>query len=442
MKRILSVLLSVCLLFAVVSCETVVPEIKDVSAVLVEPAKASPITYDEYKSQPFTDFKQTANGFAYKFSPLALNGIKNDENSAVSPLSVFMALCIAGECSNGETQNQILSALGLSLEQMRQNFSLLYRQLNRKYYGEGYDGDVLISEMSLTNSIWLDESLPTVRECLDTLGNDYYCFGKSVDFNGDNQSANDSIRKFIKDQTHGLIDKNFDISPETIFTIINTLYLKDLWNSEGDELQKTSPIPFTNADGTVKNVELLMGRYLDGKVFTAPTFSGFYTTTASGLKLKFILPNDGYTAKDVFTQENLALFNSQTDFNWIDVENKIKYHTRCLFPEYNASFDQDVLNILKDDFGIIDLFDIRKCDFGSLIGNLPSYCSGVSHVTSLNVNAMGIEGAAVTVMPVAGATGPDEYTEVYLDFTLDKPFGFMLCDVDGTVLFSGIVNNI
>ena len=185
-----------------------------------------------------------------------------------------------------------------------------------------------------------------------------------------------------------------------------------------------------------------MGRYLDGKVFTAPTFSGFYTTTASGLKLKFILPNDGYTAKDVFTQENLALFNSQTDFDWIDVENKIKYYTRCLFPEYTASFDQDVLNILKDDFGIIDLFDIRKCDFGSLIGNLPAYCSGVSHVTSLTVNAMGIEGAAVTVMPVAGATGPDEYTEVYLDFTLDKPFGFMLCDVDGTVLFSGIVNNI
>ena len=130
-----------------------------------------------------------------------------------------MALCMAGECSNGETQNQILSALGLSLEQMRQNFSLLYRQLNRKYYGDGYDGDVLISEMSLTNSIWLDESLPVIRGCLDTLGNDYYCFGKSVDFDGDNQSANDSIRKFIKDQTHGLIDKNFDNSPETIFTI-------------------------------------------------------------------------------------------------------------------------------------------------------------------------------------------------------------------------------
>lgn len=64
------------------------------------------------------------------------------------------------------------------------------------------------------------------------------------------------------------------------------------------------------------------------------------------------------------------------------------------------------------------------------------------HLTTLTVDRKGIEGAAVVILPGAGAAGPDEYEEVYLDFVIDRSFGYVLTDRYGTVLFTGVVNNI
>ena len=45
----------------------------------------------------------------------------------------------------------------------------------------------------------------------------------------------------------------------------------------------------------------------------------------------------------------------------------------------------------------------------------------------------------MTVLPKAGAPGPDEYTIVYKDFVVDKSFGFVLTDLFDTTLFTGVV---
>ena len=64
------------------------------------------------------------------------------------------------------------------------------------------------------------------------------------------------------------------------------------------------------------------------------------------------------------------------------------------------------------------------------------------HKCSLDVNARGIEGAAVTVMVGDGAAGPGEYEDVYQDYIVDRAFGFIISDHFGAVLFSGVVNGI
>ena len=71
-----------------------------------------------------------------------------------------------------------------------------------------------------------------------------------------------------------------------------------------------------------------------------------------------------------------------------------------------------------------------------------AYCNEVRHIADLTVNKKGIEGAAVTYIPGAGAAGPDEYTEVYEDFTVDKSFGFIITDYQNIALFSGVVNKV
>ena len=92
------------------------------------------------------------------------------------------------------------------------------------------------------------------------------------------------------------------------------------------------------------------------------------------------------------------------------------------------------------DFNIRSLFDISKCDFTNL-SNDKVYCNEIKHVAKLDVNKKGIEGAAITMLGLAGASGPSQYTEVYETFVVDKEFVFVLTYGD-KILFSGIVTNI
>ena len=110
------------------------------------------------------------------------------------------------------------------------------------------------------------------------------------------------------------------------------------------------------------------------------------------------------------------------------------------FPEYKASFDGDLADILKNDFGINKLFDFAQCDLSNVSDEQLAY-DGVIHKCSIDVKNKGIEGAAVTVMPMAGAAGPLEgYEEVYHDYIVDRAFGFIITDTYGTVIFSGVIN--
>ena len=71
------------------------------------------------------------------------------------------------------------------------------------------------------------------------------------------------------------------------------------------------------------------------------------------------------------------------------------------------------------------------------------YCEGIYHKTKLIVDKTGIEGAAVTIMPVCAEAAPDEtYTKVYYDFIVDRDFIFIMKNRYDVTLFSGIITEI
>ncbi len=440
-KSFISILLSVFCVFSASSCSALrkIEILTDSAEKLCDPVSVTKLGYKE-RTEDFLSFKNKADAFAAKFAPAAYRNYTESTNFVVSPVSVFLSLGLAAECSVGDTETEILSALGCSAAELRTNYPLLYRSLNVEHTDQGLIGDVTTGKLELSNSIWLDDALVTEPACLKTLGERYYCYGRAVDFDGKNDEANKSVRKFVKYQTNGLIDRNFHIDAETLFALINTLYLKDIWNESGSDLTRTSPVEFTTIDGQKQSTQLLTGYYESGRPYETESFTGFYTTTYNGYKLKFLVPNDGYTVNDVFTEENLSTFNAVTDFCANDDEQMLSYYTRCLFPEYTAAYTQDVRDVLRNEFGIQTLFDPDFCDFGALTSD-PAYCSKVTHSVSLTVNRKGIEGAAVTLMGMCGAAGP-EYEQVFLDFSVDKAFGFLLTDSYDTILFSGVVKGV
>ena len=350
---------------------------------------------------------QSAEVFARRFSESAKDFAAEGKNFAVSPVSAYMALSLAVECAAGETREEILSALGVSYETLLADFGDFYRSLNVEYR----QGKLLLS-----NSVWINEREQVFDECVNSLAEKYFCYSYMADFTGDNEGANRAVREFVKERTKGLIDKDFNLKKETAFALINTLYLKDVWGEE--PLPETAETyEFTAADGSVREEKFLRGEY-----------------------------RVGYSAEDIFTAENPKAV-SEADYGGVDEENKILYHTRCIFPGFSASFNEDIKNLLREEFGTELLFDEWNCDFTSFVPKLPDsnvYCSEVRHVTQLKVDDKGLEGAAVTVVAADRATSApmNDYEDVYIDFVADRSFGFVISDPNDVTLFSGIVRDI
>ena len=437
MKKIISLLLilSMCLAFS--SC-AVNPE----KYSLALAAKAMEVKHSDAQQEGYEAFIDKLDAFAAKLTYEVYADSNKQSNICISPVSVYMALALATECANGETRDEILNAVGVTYDEVKNFTKVLYGFSNREYYYTNMmNNKKILAFEELANSIWVDKNTTLKEDGINNLANNFNCDLFSVNFK--TSEGEKAINAYIKEKTHGIIDSDLDLSPETLITLINTFYLKEVWNEDGDELKFTDKAyDFKNADGSVTNTKLLQGYYFNGNIYEGDGYTSFYTTTEHGFDIKFIVPTDGHTLDEVFTSENIYNINNLGDYGYIDEENKLLHHTRVFFPEYKASFDGDLAEILKNDFGINKLFDFEQCDFSNVTDEQLA-CDGVIHKCSIDVNDKGIEGAAVTVMPMAGAAGPlDGYEEVYHDYIVDRAFGFVITDSYGAVLFSGVVNSV
>ena len=437
MKKIISLILILTMCFAISSC-AVNPE----NYSLALAAKAMEVKHSDAKQEGYEDFIDKLDAFAAKLTYEVYADSNKQSNICISPVSVYMALALATECANGETRDEILNAVGVTYDEVKNFTKVLYGFSNREYYYTNMlNNKKILAFEELANSIWVDKNITLKEDGINNLANNFNCDLFSVNFK--TSEGEKAINAYIKEKTHGIIDSDIDLSPETLITLINTFYLKEVWNEDGDELKFTDKAyDFKNADGSVKNTKLLQGYYFNGNIYEGEGYTSFYTRTDHGFDIKFILPTDGHTLDEVFTSENIYNINNLEDYGYIDEENKLLHHTRVFFPEYKASFDGDLAEILKNDFGINKLFDFEQCDFSNATDEQLA-CDGVIHKCSIDVNDKGIEGAAVTVMPMAGAAGPlDGYEEVYHDYIVDRAFGFVITDSYGAVLFSGVVNSV
>lgn len=426
---ILSVLLAG-LLFALTACSA------GESTLLARPPKAEQLSYTDSDGEGVQTLRASVGEFSARFAAAAYAEGGKEENVAVSPVNAYLALSLAAACAGGKTREEILSALSTTYSALEENYALLYRSVGARV-DAGEMGSV-----SLAQSVWLQEGIPFEEDCVRLLAEKFFGYSYAADFAGNNARANLAVREFVKNKTKGLIDRDFQLGADTVFAIVSALHCKDVWNLFGDDLPYAEGTRFfTSRSGERKEIKLLQSTYRPGRVYEGENFVHFSTVTHHNLKLKFLLPKEGYSVDDVFTAANLAEANAVSDYAATDDVNKIRYYTRCLFPAYKASFDGNVDGILRE-MGIRSLFDVSSCDLTPLLGSASlgsAVCAGVSHSVKLSVNRKGIEGASVFVIPGAGAPGPDEYTVKYEDFVIDRAFGYLITDGYDVPVFAGVV---
>ena len=395
--------------------------------------------YLEFRDEQYLNFLNKFDNFSATISSLIYEEYKDEkENFIISPVSIYMGLAMLVETTDGIAREEILNALGMTYDDVSTYTKLLYAQLNEEDSTQSVIGiEKKMFEKNLKNSIWIDDNINFNEETLKTLADKYNCSSYSAPFKDANRRANKAIKDYVSNSTRDLINQNFKLSKETLFTLINTFYLKDTWNYDGDELLfSKNEYLFNN----LTSVPFLEGYYKNGKVYETENAKHFFTTTYKNLIIKFIVPKDGYDIDDIYNKELLKEMNNVSDYLAIDHERLEINHTRCIFPEFETSFDNNIASILKEKLGVSKVFE-----FGNNCNPLTQEkvkLGDIQHVAKLQVNRKGIEGSSVITIPGAGAPGPSEYVDVYYDFVIDQSFIVMVTDYNDVTLFSGVIYNV
>ncbi|MBR2200941.1 MAG: hypothetical protein IJ894_09405 [Bacteroidales bacterium] len=280
---------------------------------------------------------------------------------------------------------------------------------------------------------------------VNSLTSNYFADLFNMDFEG--SDVNEIIKSYISNETNGLLSPNLELTAETFLVLMNVVYLRDIWSEFGSDLDLTDkPYDFVNYDRSTLSTQLLKSYYHSGKAVETEKFRKFYNTTNSGISMTFFVPKDGYTLDDIYISDVL---NDPTPYVTVDTtsnpEVNYRFHTRCFFPEFEASFDDDIKDEIHK-MGVNKFFTRGGCDFSNLTDE-DVFCSQIRHITKLEVSRKGIEGAAVTVELMEGAMAPGpgheekRWEDVYYDFPVDRTFAYILSK-DGVPIFTGVVKSI
>ncbi len=440
MKKTIALLIAFMMCFSICSCGKITERQLEKNAVALAATKQN-TNYKDFQDEDYKAFLLKVQSFSSRLTSEMTEKYGKDDNFAISPISVYMGLALACECAVGETREEILNAVGVTYDEVSRYTAKLYAYANEEYSQRGIaDKNNVVAYQSLNNSIWLDDSVDFVKDGVNKLANDYNCdvFQASVK-SGEMAKL---INKYIDIKTNGLIEGNVKLSPRTYFVLVNTYYLKEIWNEYGKNLPFVDEtFYFQNGDGSFTETKLLQGYYNCGKVYEGDGFTSFFTTTEHNFKIYFFLPDDEWSVSSIFTYENINDILTLDNWGYVDDENRQLHNTRVFFPEFKADFDEDIASVLSSELGISKMFDPNACDMSN-ISIEPVYCEGFIHKVNLTVDKKGIEGASVVYIPGAGAAGPPEYEKVFHDYIITGAFGFVITDANGTVIFSGVINEI
>lgn len=346
------------------------------------------------------------------------------ENSVYSPTSVYMALSMLAEVTDGNTRAEILSLLGAKdIDSLRTQANALW---NANYSDDGH------TKCLMGNSIWLNDKITYKKDTLKTLSKQYFAstfYGKMG-----TKEYNELLRDWLNEQTGGLLKeqiKKEKLDADAVAALASTIYFKAPWVKEFTEEQSKEGV-FRGTNGEQKcqflnSTETLP--YIAGKNFTA---------TAKPLRnsgrMWFVLPNEDVSVNDLFADsEAMSLISSPSDFA------KEEHASVALsIPKFDVSGKLDLIDGLKN-LGIKKCFDARKSDFSPLTDMGSLYVSRADHNARVRIDKDGVEGAAYTVVAIEYMSAWDGEDIV---FKADRPFIFVVTGNDGAPLFIGTVNEV
>ena len=337
-------------------------------------------------------------------------------NSCYSPISLYYALSLAAVGAGGETQKELLSLLGVSdINTLSTECGKLYRLLYT---------DNEISKLRIANSLWMDnemngEPIRFKDSYIDNAVRSFYASLFTVDFS--DMSAGQAMGQWIRDNTNGTLSADYDVDPEQIMSILNTVYYYDEWVASFN-VDKTQAGTFYLEDGSTTICDFM------NMIQGSHAFSKGEGYTRSSLNLKdkgqmvFILPDENISIFDLIDSGIEEMFEGG-ESNYGEVVWSV--------PKFGCDSEFKLAGMLKS-LGVTSAFNM-DADFSGITDHL-AFISDITQKTHISVNEKGVEASAFTQIDYAGSSLPQDRAEMILN----RPFLYGITTVNGTLLFIGV----
>lgn len=349
----------------------------------------------------------------------------SDGNQVWSPVNAYIALATLAEVTDGESRQQILTALNTpDLDTLRTQVGAVWEEV---FMDDGNEISVL------ANSLWLDENVSYVQEAMDNVA--YYHYTDIYQTDLSKPKAGKALQTWLNNNTGGLLTKQAgaaEFPPEAVLTLASTVYLQAKWGDDFSAELNSDGIfhaPDGDVEVTYMNKKEAMMDYYWGESFGAVNLY-----LKNGCEMWFFLPDEGKTVADVLAS---AEYLDMLNLPWAMETDYSKYmKVNLSVPKFDITSSGDIKDMLQG-MGITDVFGPQASDFTAIISDAPVCVTAVNQAARVIIDEQGVKAASYIEIPGAGAGMPPE--EV-IDFVLDRPFLFVISDSSGIPLFTGVVN--
>ena len=349
----------------------------------------------------------------------AVHAQRPGENVFLSPASAQVILTLAANGARGETQQEMLGALGcgeVALEAVNQGMRDLRGIM-------AHPGEKV--ELNTANAIWYQKGMAVAPDFLTVATQQYGAQVSETTF-GDPAAAR-AINRWVSDQTRGRIPQLVErTSDDDRMWLVNALYFKGTWQKPFDP-SLTRGRTFHLPGGETREVPFM--HQTDGfNYLREEGITGVRLPYGEGdLALYLFMPDEWEGFVEGLTPERYAEWIAALGYQRI----------RLALPRVRLTDQAELVEPLKA-MGMQRAFDPRKADLSGLFSEAPDLSIGrVIQKTFLEINEEGTEAAAATGIGVNATSAPVDPPPVVV---LDRPFLLAIRDDrTGVTLFLGAV---
>ena len=367
-----------------------------------------------------TRFVTAVNGFGFDAAKRLFN---DEENLALSPASIALALCMTRTGAAGDTADEMAKVLGVSALS-DSDITNACRSLMWRANTGG---------MEAANAIWLSDVYTFSDPFINTCMNDFFTDAYPLKLPG----AMDAVNKWADEKTHGRIKQiiSEELPEATRILLVNALCYLGEWELPF-AAENTRDEGFTTSSGIVR--EAFMNSewrvpYYQNSDFSMTTLNFKGKESEGQYAMAFLLPAEGKSAGSLLQSLGADVFSSALKgAQQLDVSIKLPKFDFAYFSKLN-----DTLAAM----GMRKAMSPSEADFSAMTGEANAlYINEVLHKCAICVDELGASAAAVTV---AGGEDCAKLPEQEpIKFYADRPFVFAIySQEDGAIAFIGAVND-